>query len=94
MRFAFTLLLVRLAARLFAFDFDKISFVLPFALVLGGAGLFQRYGDGLTAALDLAALAAGSAFEFAVLELVHDAASRLSLTRRCLRHNRYLNLMD
>ena len=70
MRFTLALLLVRLAARFLAFGFGEISFVFPFTLVLGGAGFFQRNGDGLAAALDLAALAAGSAFEFAVLELV------------------------
>jgi hypothetical protein len=36
-------------------------------------------GDGLLAALDLAALAAWSAFELAMLEFVHDAARRLLL---------------
>ena len=69
MRFALALLLVRLAARFLAFGFGKIAFVFPFAFVLRGAGFFQRYGNGLAAALDLAALAAASAFEFAVLEL-------------------------
>src|SRR4029077_16054495 len=93
MRFALAFLLVGLAARFLAFGFAEISFVFPFAFVLGGTRLFQRNGDGLTAALVLASLAAASAFEFAVLELVHNATGGFSLTGRCLRHSRFLNLM-
>jgi len=63
MRFAFALLLVGLAARFLAFRFREISFVLAVAFILRSAGLFQRYGDGLAAALDLATLAAASALE-------------------------------
>ena len=78
-------LLICLAARFLAFSFSEISFVFPFAFVLGGTGLVQRNGDGLAAAPDLAALAAASAFELAVLEFAHNATGGLSLTGRCLR---------
>jgi hypothetical protein len=55
------------------------SFVFIFAFIFGSARLLESNSDGLAAAPDLAALAATSALEFAVLKLVHDAAGGLSL---------------
>jgi hypothetical protein len=55
--------------------------VLALACVFRCAGFMQRNRNGLPAAPDLAGPAAGAAFELAVLELVHHAAQRFSLSR-------------
>ena len=52
------------------------------ALPVGGAGFAERDGDGLTAVLHLAALAAGAALQFAMLELMHHAPDDALLSRR------------
>jgi hypothetical protein len=53
---AFSLLLRRLTARFFALGFGE-PFLFRLALIFGGAGFSQRDGNGLTAALHLAAAA-------------------------------------
>jgi hypothetical protein len=81
MRFAFPLLLSGLAARFLALGARQVPPVLRFAFVFGSAGLLERNCDCLLAAFHLAALSAGTAFQLAVGEFMHDAAGRLPLTR-------------
>src|SRR6185312_16079383 len=74
MRPAFARLLAGAARRFLALGPGAAAAVLAFAFVLGRAGLVQRDGDGLLAASHLAAFAAASALQLAMLELVHHAA--------------------
>jgi hypothetical protein len=58
----------------------KVFLVRLGTLILGGTGLLEGDGDRLAAAPYLAAPPGWSALEFAMLELVHDAAGGLPLT--------------
>jgi hypothetical protein len=49
--------------------------------VFRGTGFFERDGDSLSAASDLAAFAAAAALELAVFEFVHHTAGDPLLTR-------------
>src|SRR6266436_2466303 len=76
---AFLFLLVGLAPGFLALRFGKTALLLRLGVVFRGSGLVQRDGDGLLAALHLAALAPATALQLAMLELMHDAAFRLPL---------------
>src|SRR5262249_37576088 len=80
MRLALALLLRGLTVRLLALGSRQVAPVLGFALVFRRTGFLERDGNGLAAALDLAAVSAGAALELAVLELVHDATGGLALS--------------
>jgi hypothetical protein len=80
MGLALFFLLVGVPARFLALGLGKVSLVSLAALILGGAGLFERNRNRLAAAFDFAALSTAPALQFAVLELVHHAARGLSLT--------------
>jgi hypothetical protein len=66
---------------LLALGARKVSPVFATALVFRGTGFFERDGDRLLPTLHFAALPARTAFELAVLELMHDAARGLALSR-------------
>src|SRR5262249_17490140 len=83
---AFALLLVGAPRGFLALAAREVALVLALAFVLGGAGLLERNRDGLARVLHLARLAARSAFQLAMLVLVHDAAHRLALGHRSLGH--------
>ena len=80
MRFSFAFLLAGAAARFLAFGAPQIAAIAALAFILGGASFLQRNGNGLPPALDLAAFAAATALELAVLELVHHPAGDSLLT--------------
>src|ERR1700758_2200796 len=84
MALAFALLLVGPARRFLALAARQVALVLALAFVLGSAGLLERDGDRLAAALDLAALARAAALQLAVCEFVHNPARRLALAGRLL----------
>jgi hypothetical protein len=70
---AFALLLAGLAFGFLFLGAVQVALVATLAFVLGIAGFLQGDRDRLLAALDRAALAARTAFQLAVLELVHHA---------------------
>src|SRR6516162_4902499 len=76
---ALGLLLVGLALGFLALAALQVAPVLVGAFILGSAGLLERDGDRLAAALDLAALARAAALELAMGIFVHDAAHCLAL---------------
>ncbi len=82
----FRFLLEAFAARLLALRLGQVPSIFARAIVLGGPGFIEGDRDRLAAALDLAALAPGTAPQLAVLEFMHDAASRLALAWGDLRH--------
>jgi hypothetical protein len=63
------------------FSVAKIAPVSATALIFGFAGFLQGYRNGLAPALDFARFAAAAAFEFAVLELMHDPSGDPPLAR-------------
>src|SRR5882757_5271829 len=84
MALALAFLLIGPSRCLLALAACEVSLVLATALIFGGAGLIERDGDRLAAALDLAALAGAAAFQFAVRIFVHDPSHRLALGGRRL----------
>ena len=78
---AFAFLLRGPALRFLAFSAVKIAPVSTTAFIFGFAGFLQGYRNGLAPALDFAGFAAAAAFEFAVLEFMHDPAGNPPLAR-------------
>ena len=64
-----------------AFGPPKVASVATFALIFGTAGLLQRDRDRLATVLYFSAPSAATAFQFAMLEFVHDPASYSPLAR-------------
>src|SRR5258707_8631452 len=79
MRFSLFLLLIGLALCLLALGFGEAAPSRGSAVVFRRSRFTHGDGDGLLAALDLAALAARSAFELAMFEFMHDASRRFPL---------------
>jgi hypothetical protein len=73
-------LLVSFAAGFFLLRAGKIPLVLALVLIFRCAGFFQSNSDGLPPAFHLATLSTAPAFEFTVLELMHDTSGRFSLS--------------
>ena len=90
MRLAFAFLLIGFAACFLAFGLPEVTLVLGVAIVLRGACFAERDRDRLAAVLHLAALAAWTTAQLAVLELVHHAAFDLALTWVRFGHGAFL----
>jgi hypothetical protein len=73
-------LLVSVAAGFFPLRAGKIPLILALALIFRCAGFLQGNSNGLPPAFHLASLSTAPAFEFTVLELMHDSSGRLSLS--------------
>jgi hypothetical protein len=80
--FSLAFLLVVLASRFLSLGLRPVALDLALAFIFRRAGFFQRNGDRLAAALDLAAFAAAPALQLAMLVFMHDAAGGFSLTWR------------
>src|SRR5215472_527250 len=75
MRSAFALLLGGTSSRFLALGAPQVAAVTAGAVVFRGPGFPQGDGNGLPAALDLAAPATAPTLQLAVLELMHDPAA-------------------